>query len=305
MVKNRDSDYINDQVVVIYDKVVPLYIVKGEKNFLIDSGVAFKAEESYTKIKHILEEEDDCRSTEIQTLLLTHTHFDHIGGASYLQGKFDFEVICSQRGVRVLEKDKVVKAIDRLNQDYKEMAHSQSEIKFEKLERVGGVAKGDKIMVDGYSYFEVIETPGHTGCSISYFLHPWGILFPGDSTGIIVESGAIEPIFLSSYTDYERSLIHMLSLDIQALALPHNMYIKGKKNVVQHLERSLKRTRRYRGEIMERLEKGWDISRIAGDIYEWEFSRPTLLGPREAVMGHLETMIKVVQKECMQVSTES
>ncbi|UCH97001.1 MAG: MBL fold metallo-hydrolase, partial [Candidatus Aminicenantes bacterium] len=190
MVKDREYDLINEQVIVIYDKLFPLYIVKGEKNFLIDSGVTAKAEEFYAKINRALAETGSRENRGIQSLLLTHTHFDHVGAASYLQGKYGFDVMCSHRGAQLLQKSKLVGIMNRLNQEYKEMVKVFSDTSFEKLENLDVVSGGDKIRVDERSYFEVIDTPGHTKCSVAYLLQPWRVLFPGDSVGLMNPDGA-------------------------------------------------------------------------------------------------------------------
>ncbi|MCP5104729.1 MAG: hypothetical protein GY950_15195 [bacterium] len=45
MAKTREYELIGNrkQVILLHDKLFPLYIVKGEKNFLIDSGVTSRA----------------------------------------------------------------------------------------------------------------------------------------------------------------------------------------------------------------------------------------------------------------------
>jgi glyoxylase-like metal-dependent hydrolase (beta-lactamase superfamily II) len=286
-------------VIVIYDKLFPLYIVKGEKNFLIDSGVTAKAEEFYAKINRVLAATSGKADKGIQSLLLTHTHFDHIGAASYLQGKYDFDLTCSRRGVRLLQRNKVVEVLNRLNQEYKKMVKVFSDIAFEKLENFNVVCEGDQIRVDEHSYFEVIETPGHTKCSIAFLLHPWQILFPGDAVGLMNPDGAIKPLFFSNYAEYVHSMEKLILLEAEVLAFSHNKFIKGKKRVKEHLENSLDRTFKIKDEISKYLKKEEDLTKIAQSIYEQEFPGGNLLGSKEALIINLESMIKVVRKECL------
>jgi glyoxylase-like metal-dependent hydrolase (beta-lactamase superfamily II) len=299
MAKTREYDLIDEQVIVIYDKLFPLYIVKGEKNFLIDCGVTAKAEEFYAKINRVLAATGGREDKGIQSLLLTHTHFDHIGAASYLQEKYGFDVTCSRRGVKLLQRNKVVEILNRLNQDYKKMVKVFSDTSFEKLENFNVVCEGDQIRVDNHSYFEVIETPGHTKCSIAFLLHPWQILFPGDAVGLMNPDGAIKPLFFSNYTEYIHSLEKLILLEAEVLAFSHNKFIKGKKRVKKHLENSLRRTRQIKDEITRYLKKEEDVTKIAESIYEQEFPGTNLLGSKEALIINLESMIKVVRKECL------
>jgi len=296
MAKTREFDLIDEQVIVIYDKLFPLYIVKGEKNFLIDSGVSAKAEEFYAKINRGLAVTGGKEDEGIQSLLLTHTHFDHIGAASFLQGKFGFDVICSRRGAQLLQRNKVVEILNRLNQEHKKMVKVSSDISFEKLENFNVVGEGDQIRVDEHRYFEVIETPGHTKCSIAFLLHPGQILFPGDTVGLMNPDGAIMPLFFSNFAEYVHSLEKLILLEAEVLAFSHNKFIKGKKRVKKHLENSLDRTFKIKDKISEYLKKEEDVTKIAQSIYEQEFTGTNLLGSKEALMHNLETMIKVVRK---------
>jgi 2-aminobenzoylacetyl-CoA thioesterase len=301
MVKVRDYDLMdqNENVIAIYDKMFQLYIIKGEKNFLVDSGVTAKTAEFEEKIQRILEETGS-NGKGIETLLLTHTHWDHVGSAYELQKKYGFKVIVSSYGAELLEKSKVIGFIDRLNQDYKKMLGDTSDTKFDKLQNITGVKEGDRIHVDDTSYIEVIETPGHTRCSVSYLLHPWKILFPGDSTGVLEQNGGQKPLFLSSYTAYVNSIEKLIAQDIDVLAMPHNRVIKGNENVKEHLNGALARTKSLKNQVIEYLKRGDEIPQIAEALFRLEFPKPTLLGPKEALMINFEAMIKSIRKECLE-----
>ncbi|MGE5342968.1 MAG: MBL fold metallo-hydrolase [Candidatus Omnitrophota bacterium] len=299
MVHVRDYDRLTDQVMIIYDRMFQLYIVKGaQKNFLIDSGSITKARDFSLAIDRVLNETGS-KVKGIQTLLLTHTHWDHTGSASFLQQKYGFDVFTSPRGLELLQKDKVIEYINRLNQDHKQLIDDTSDTVVEKLQNLSAVNNGDRIPVDEHSYFEAIEAPGHTKCSMAYYLYPAKVLFSGDTVGIIEQTGIIRPLYLSSYTDYENSFHKLMALDVDILALPHNRPIRGKERVKRHLEQSLQRTHEIRDKIIRLLNQGESISGVAEILYRTEFSRPTLMGPREALMTNLEAMVNSVQKECM------
>ncbi len=297
----RNYDFLDEQknVIVLYDKMFPLYIIKGHKNFLLDSGVTARANEFYTNINQVLADTGSPSDEWIHTLLLTHTHWDHTGASYYLQQKYHFNVYASERAVELLQKDKVITFINRLNQDYKKMTGDTSDTTFGKLENLRPLREGDRIPVDDSFYFEVFDVPGHTQCSAAYLLHPQRILFPGDSVGVLEQNGTIKPLFLSSYLQYEHSLEKLLTLNAHTLAFAHNRLIKGETTVKTHLQNSLARTRQTRDEIIRLLHTGDPIPIIAETLFHQEFPKPTLLGPKEALMINLEAMVKTVQKECL------
>lgn len=297
MVKKKDFEFICENVIVLYDKIFPLYIVKGEKNFLIDAGAAAKAPGFYERIDKVLAETSGRENEKIDTLILTHSHWDHTGGSFYLQQKYDFNVIASRRTVHLLQKKKVVAVIDQMNQEFKKLMNLTSDTRFDMLKNLEPVNEGDSIQISSGSYFEVIEVPGHTKCSIAFLLHPGKILFPGDAVGLMESDGTIRPVFFSSYTEYENSLKRIINLDAAVLAFPHNRFIKGKEKVQEYLEKSLARTLNVKEKIVKFLEKDQDIARAAEALYEQEFPEISFMGPREVVMVNLEPMVKSVSRE--------
>lgn len=301
--KIKKFDFVDEreQVIVIYDKMFPLYVVKGEgnRNFLIDSGVTAKGPEFHRNIDRVLAETGS-EGSGINSLLLTHTHWDHAGSSYYLQQHYGFDVFVSQRGSDLLQKGKVIDFIDRLNQDYKKMVNDTSDTCFDLLENLRPVREGHRIPVGKDSYFEVFDVPGHTKCSVAYMLLPQRTLFPGDSVGVLEQNGVVKPLFLSSYTQFDNSLARLIPLEAETLAFSHNRFIKGKEKVKAHLQKALDRTRHVRDEIIKMLKTGDEIPVIAEKIYYQEFPKPTLLGPKEALVINLEAMVKTVKHECFQ-----
>ena len=289
--KIKKFDSITDDVLLFHNKTFPLYMIKGEKNFLIDAGVTTLATTFVEDIKSILGEQ------KLDTLLLTHSHWDHTGAASILQETFNFDVKGSQRAVDLLQKPKVIKFINRLNQDYKDQLGDESDAAFTLLKDLSPVKEGDRIEVSDGRFIEVFETPGHTQCSASYLLHPEKILFPGDAAGVVETDGSVKPLFLSSYKNYEDSLEKLINIEAEVLAFPHNRYLRGKDVVADYLARSLERTQQTKDEILAMLSKTDDYDVIAEELMRKEFPKPTLLGPREALMINFKAMANAVNRE--------
>lgn len=298
MVQVRKFETIGSrkQAILLQDKLFPLYIVRGEKNVLIDSGPAVYGNVFHERIRFALEEFGTSADERIDTLLLTHTHWDHTGASYYLQQVYGFNILASRQAVKLLEKSKVTGMLDRLNQGYAEMIDSTSDIRFGQLENLEAVADGDKIPVDTESYFEVIATPGHTKCSVSFLLHPDKILFLGDTAGLREKDNSIKPLFLSDYNEYEDSLKKLIDIEIEVLAFPHNRFIEGRERVNAFLRDSLERTRHVKEEIAKILKGEQDTKKVAEALYDREFPESSLLGSRESYLISLEAMVKNTQK---------
>jgi glyoxylase-like metal-dependent hydrolase (beta-lactamase superfamily II) len=291
MVTRTAFSNLRANVWVLHDPMFPLYVIRGERNFLVDCAILAKAGEIEKKLAALLGEE------KIGVVLLTHSHYDHAGACSLLQKKHRFEIVASMRTKEILESAKAVAFIDDLNQKFKKILGDRSDTVFSKPGQLRGVRENDVIELGGGQRIEVLETPGHTRCSVSYLLQPENILFAGDAAGVIETSGKIRPLFLSSYSQYERSLEKLAAVGAETLALPHNSAVKGKKRVAEFLAASLAETRSLKEKILEQLGKSDDFPRIAENLLELECVSPTVTGPREAQLINATAMVKSVFNE--------
>ena len=109
----------------------------------------------------------------LDKILLTHIHFDHIAFLDSFQKRFDFELILS---------DFAYKNIN--NPLYNLFQHISSYMDFENinidLKNAKIVNDGDIIEWRGYN-IKAIATPGHSQCSMCYFLEEENSLFSGDT----------------------------------------------------------------------------------------------------------------------------
>lgn len=288
MVKGTAVSNLRENVYVLHDPIFPLYVIRGERNLLVDCSILAKAGEIEKKLDALLGKE------KIDLALLTHSHYDHTGACSLLQDKYGFEIIASHRTKEILENDKAIAFIDDLNQKFKNMLDDRSGTVFSKPRNIRGVGENDVIDLSDGRTIEVFETPGHTRCSISFLLKPENILFPGDAAGVMEKTGKLKPLFLSSYTQYENSLKKLITLKAGMLALPHNRVVKGAEKVREFLATALGETQKLKVEILAWLQKSEDFAMIAESILERDYDSPTIMGPREALMINVTAMVKSI-----------
>jgi glyoxylase-like metal-dependent hydrolase (beta-lactamase superfamily II) len=295
MVRDRPFSPLQANVSLLPDAMFPLYVIRGEKNALVDCAILAKAGEIENKLAALLGDEG------IDMLLLTHSHYDHTGACSRLQDKYGFEIVASRRTKEILENDKAVAFIDGLNQKFKDILHDHSPSVFTKPRDIRAVGENDRIPISAKQHIEVYETPGHTRCSISFLLRPENIIFPGDAAGVMEKNGTIKPLFLSSYTQYEASLKKLLALDPEVLALAHNTAIRGRGRVKEFLDGSLAETRKLKEKIIAWLGQTDDFGCIAEKILAEEYAAPTIMGPREALVINVTAMVKSVYYEFVKI----
>jgi glyoxylase-like metal-dependent hydrolase (beta-lactamase superfamily II) len=161
------------------DRFVYSYILLGEKIFLVDTGVTTTSALLQNELKN------HGRSIqEVSLVLLTHAHPDHIGGC-----------------LRIKENSSATFAIHPADkswvEDVEKQRHERPIPNF--FELVGGsvpidrgLKEGDIISWDKGKSIRVIETPGHSPGSVSFFCEEEGALFSGDA---IPASGTI-PVYV-------------------------------------------------------------------------------------------------------------
>ncbi len=270
-----------DGIYLLNAPEMPVYLVKGRKNYLIDSAFTFMG----GRILEHLGELD----TEPHYLLLTHSHYDHIGAAPVLKKAFPgMKIVASARTAEILRKPKAIELIKKLEEEAERVFGEASEEEFEAFGVDITLSEGE-----GLEDFSVLETPGHTKCSISFVFPEKEIIFVGDAAGVM-EDGYIRPQFLSSYSQYVASLKKIMKYSHFSLALGHGgIFPEGE----DFLKRSLERTVDFRKEILELYGKFRDQERVAEKIYEREYKGLGLLQPEQAYMINLRAMIKAVLRE--------
>lgn len=296
MVKIKNYSNITSNVFVIHDSMFPIYLIHGPKNIMVDCSILAKSAEIEENLAKIL------GNDKIDTVLLTHSHYDHTGACAYLQARHHFNILASQRTKEILQNPKAIEFIDKLNQEFKRLLNQDNSMHVTMPENISAVHEEEIISVSQNQWLQVYETPGHTRCSLSFLLQPENILFPGDAAGVMEKNGTIKPLFLSSYTQYIGSLEKISTLDAEILALPHNQVIKGRKNVQEFFSRSLLETEKLKTKIFQELQISTDFNAIAEKLFSQEYPLPTIAGPREALLINLTAMVKAVYYEFVKIS---
>ncbi len=195
-----------------------IYIVTGKKNTIIDCGTGQNHEKVKKEIKKIID------PSKITQIILTHEHYDHVGG--------------------------VKKIKEMTDKNSKIMAHPKAAEKIEKGESIFASLIGGempKVAVDlkiddkdtitiGDSDFEVYHTPGHTKGSICLYNKKEKILFTGDTVFAYGSFGRTD-LPGGSTEDLKKSIERLSNLEIYDIYPGHENYIQ--KDGKRHLKLSL------------------------------------------------------------------
>ncbi|MHB8900952.1 MAG: MBL fold metallo-hydrolase [Thermoguttaceae bacterium] len=212
----------------------------------------------------------------IRQLVVTHAHPDHVMAVPMLRDLFPgVSVAVSAIGARTLESEKAVSffcQVDqaltgamleagRITEQHRPAPLAEMKIAFDRT-----LKEGDTIEV-GTAAFDVLETPGHSECSLSFYEPRRGILIISDATGYYMpQHQDWWPNYFSGYGPYVDSIRRLATLGAETLCLSHNGAIQGKDDVAAYFAGTLAATENYHARIVDQVKAGRPFRELAEQL---------------------------------------
>jgi glyoxylase-like metal-dependent hydrolase (beta-lactamase superfamily II) len=205
---------------------------------MIDTGCAFTAEE----LKHAL------RGIEIERIVNTHTHEDHIGANGILQDQYQqLEILAHPSALPVLNDPRSTQPLH----PYRRLFWG-----WPKPSKANKLEDDQIIAMDEY-LFQVIYTPGHSPDHICLYEQNRGWLFSGD-----LFAGGQDRALRAGYDIWK--IIDSLK---RVIGLPLTTLFPGcarvRENPQQELMSKIVYLEDLGNRVLELIKKGWSPSRIA------------------------------------------
>lgn len=197
------------------------YLITGsEKTALYDCGMAYCGPYTAANIRNEL---DELGRDKLDYILLSHSHYDHMGALPYIKKEFpEAVVVGSEKCARILSRPGAIEAIGNLGTVARDLYTPGSTIKIItdgiKVDMI--VGEGDEISL-GDETIKVIETKGHTDCSLTYAIEPMGLLICSESTGLIESLDYVNTPILKSFDDSQISMAKCRDYHARYICLPH------------------------------------------------------------------------------------
>ncbi|MFH1156227.1 MAG: MBL fold metallo-hydrolase [Pseudomonadota bacterium] len=216
---------------------VPVYLLDGAIPVLFDAGLTAGAFLYEAGIKQILGERVP------EYLFLTHSHFDHVGSASYFKDVWpDLKVGGSARCSEILQKPRAVQLMRDLNFEGKKSIKDSgsgpiNEKGFESFELDILIQPNQTIELAPGLSVVALNTPGHTWDFMSYWIPEKKILVASEAVATYETKGYLQPEFLVDVDAYIESLKVLKKIGAKILC-PGHYAVFTDEDAIAHIENS-------------------------------------------------------------------
>lgn len=293
---------ITDNFIQLGVPEFPMYLSKGDRFMLIEGGTGATTEIILQQLKDL-----GIKPERIDSILLTHSHPDHIGGFPRLRKIWPHvKLIASAIGKETLAKPELLKqflfidkAIAKIMMGKGQIDQIPAPLEEYDLSVDQVVQEGDTIDLGSGIEWTVYSIPGHAPCQIALREKKDETLVIGDSTGFYSpEKDIWWPNYFVSLETYCRSIQKLMSIPAKRVALSHNGVVE---NASVYLKNALKATEKWHLEMMERVAKGEEPKAIAEEKSHWVDSFAGIM-PIALQKDMCELMIKRSQKDAQKPS---
>lgn len=275
---------------------MPAFLLTSKTPVLFDAGVTAMGPQYLKDISTHLGNTD-----RLAYILLTHSHFDHCGACPFLKRKIQgLKIAASAHAAKILEKPSAVELMRTLSSTFEKNFRDiigNEDVSFTPVAVDLILRDGDELDYGGGWKVRVIETPGHTKDSLSYYIPRIKTLIAGEAVGIYNNS-EIQPEFSSSYIDYMASLEKLATLDIDILAMAHVHILTG-DDARKHIGRSIESTVSFKKRIENYLDMfNGDRERVVEAILKEDYDETQpLRQDKNSFLLNLNAKIRVIAEK--------
>ena len=274
-----------------------VYIFEGRDDaILINGAMSYILPDVLEQMKAF-----DINAKKIGKILILHSHFDHVGIVPYFKRKYPgIDVYASAPAWKIFAMPKAIEVMNsysKLSAKWRgvESALDASDLDWRDDITGSTLAEGDKIDL-GDVTLQIIDTPGHSNCSITAYEPERKIMFASDAAGIPYKDFCF-PSMNTNITQYLVSLDKLKPLPVSYLCGDHYGYITGDE-ASTFLDLTFKEGVKWKAVAEDTYRRhGGDIDAAGKAIADYFYNlMPDYFIRREILEGVFKQMLKFISK---------
>ena len=267
----------------------------GKTTIMYDSGFAFTGYRVAENISNILGKRG------LDYVFLTHSHYDHALGSVYAKRRWqNAKVVAGDYATRIFAKPTARAVMRDLDGKFaKQCGVNEYEDLIDELCVDIEVKDGD-IINAGDMKIRAVALPGHTKCSVGYYIEENKLLLGTETIGVYGgDKGVVVPSYLIGYNTALESIRRVKLMDIDNILVPHYGLL-SKSETADYLAAAEESAVSTAEDIASILRAGGSD----GDAFEYFKNRfyhgyIRSIYPIDAMTLNTSIMIKLIRKEIM------
>ena len=241
----------------------------------------------------------------IHNLVVSHAHFDHVCGIPALRRLFpQAKLLASAEAQKVLSRTKILDNFFSQDDKMSEVLMDQGlvpekistpvtkEIAVDEI-----LGEGDRIDLGKGLRLEVMDAPGHSPCSLAFYLPGDKVMFLSDAAGFQISDEAIFPIFFQGYEMYMETIKRLMTFPTMVLGTPHER-VWVKDDIADFYQRAINSAQNAFSMISRMLDSSKDEKVMRQNLFEIYYQGNLRIYTPENINICLELLIRRV-KECL------
>jgi len=290
----RKPGKIRDQLWLLGSEESCVYLLEGrDESMLVSGGLSYLVPDILKQFKEFHIDE-----TRIRKLLILHSHFDHVGVVPFFKGRNPkLEIYASARGWEILRMPKAIQTVNKFSRSVARRRGKESVYETYDLDWRDGItgisiSEGERIDLGGLEVL-ILETPGHSSCSISAYVPKLKALFASDAGGIPYRD-IIGASGNSNFTEFQQNLEKLKDLDVEYVCADHYGYVAGEE-AKSFIRQTIESARQERALMEEAYQKTGDIEvaakGLSADYFnkypDWVVSPEIVEGVYRQILRHI------------------
>ena len=277
--------------------------VSGDGAFLLDDGktaILYDTGFGFTGCKIAENIQKALGTRSLDYILLTHSHYDHVLATPYITSVYpNAKVIAGEYAAQIFQRPSAKAVMRELNRKAAaKHAMTDYEDLIDHLKVDITVKDGDRFSCGDF-HFEAIALPGHTKCSMGFYLPEHKFLLGSETLGVYFGNSTYLPFFLVGYQLTLDAFEKVRKLEIEKFLLPHYGVVDREEARV-YLENSEAATRETAQTMLSMLQEGKTKDEILAFFEERDYLdnvKPTY--PIDAFHLNTSIMIEQIRKELL------